>query len=232
MIGSLPVGDTISAAWYKVKGAKGSIWAALGLLCLIMIAITAIKIFVKSFIPGIHVLVDIIGQVIIFLLQMGLLYLGMQRAFGLPISYRMMFRTFDWPIAIRVIGVYILQIIVFIPVIVLGVLVVLFYSFYNMAWLAFIFSCLVTILAIYITLSLLLSIGFVLDKNKNSWQAIKLSFAATKGHLLSLFVIAILESLIVIISAIPLGIGLIWTLPFVFILYGEIYKRLAGKVLI
>ena len=41
--------------------------------------------------------------------------------------------------------------------------------------------------------------------------------------------IYIIQFCIVIISMIPLGIGLIWTLPFILILYGTVYKRLAVK---
>jgi uncharacterized membrane protein len=43
-----------------------------------------------------------------------------------------------------------------------------------------------------------------------------------------MFFFSIVISLIVMVSMIPLGIGLIWTLPMMMIAYGIIYRNMFG----
>jgi hypothetical protein len=87
-------------------------------------------------------------------------------------------------------------------------------------------SFLSIILTIYLLFRMYLVHAFILAKKVNPWVAIKLSFKATKSNVCRLIGLSILNGLILLVSAIPLGIGLIWTLPYFFINFGEIYKSL------
>ena len=72
--------------------------------------------------------------------------------------------------------------------------------------------------------------AFVLDKKANPWQALKLSFRATRSNYWPLLGLVMVEFGIVIASALSLGIGLIWTAPLLLILYGMVYKKLSLNI--
>jgi hypothetical protein len=222
----LPVGETIGIAWDKVKGTKGSVWAAILMTSLIMLGLGFFDWVIRVIAPPIEPFFRIIVQVIGFLLQMGIMYIGIRRAQDLPITYRMMFRTFEGSIAIRVIGVYILQIIIFIIPVALIIFsaVLVGRSGAHVAILLGIFGF---VLTIFLCVRMMLSMAFVLDKGTNPWPAISQSFASTKNNFWRLVAIFLAQSIIIIISAIPIFIGLIWTLPFAYILYGLVYKNLS-----
>lgn len=225
----IPVGETISTAWNKVKGTKGSIWAAIFLLILITIGLRLVQLFIVSLIPGLEWITNAIIQLIDFLMQIGLLYIGISRALDLPFSFRMMFRPFEFYMALKIIGTYLLQVLIMIPF-----AIILMVAFFVQA-MTMDFSTLLAILIgfvgiigiIYITLRMYLAMAFVLDRGVMPWPAIKLSFLATRSNFWRLVAIIILELLIILVSLIPLGIGLIWTAPFVYILYGVVYRNLS-----
>jgi uncharacterized membrane protein len=83
---------------------------------------------------------------------------------------------------------------------------------------------------IYLSLRLLMGMGLVLDRGATPWHAVKMSFRATRSNVWPLIGIILAELGILIVSAIPLGIGLIWTLPFVWVVYGTVYKRLSVNI--
>lgn len=224
----ISVSDIITQSWEKVKGTKASIWAAFGILFVIMLAIGFISGLLKNGAPVISASVDFIGQIINFLLQMGILYIGISRAYDLPISYRMMFRTFQFEMALKVIGLYLLQILIFLPVAIIGIIAAMLYSDQILlSGLLF----LISIFAIfYLAVRLFLSMGFVVYQGINPVPAIKKSFQATHGNFWRILSILIIQFCILVISIIPLGIGLIWSLPFCFIVYGMLYKNLVINV--
>ena len=108
------------------------------------------------------------------------------------------------------------------------------------------FSFLLPILLSYIAMSLMLFIGFMLlilpgiylaisysftyalvvDKGLGVWEAMELSRKTVTKQWLKFFALALLGGLIIMISAIPLGIGLIWSIPTIYIAYGLLYHHL------
>jgi uncharacterized membrane protein len=60
------------------------------------------------------------------------------------------------------------------------------------------------------------------------WTAISESFASTKGHVWQLILLLALNIGIFIVSCIPLGLGLIWALPYGLINLGMVYRMLRG----
>jgi uncharacterized membrane protein len=107
---------------------------------------------------------------------------------------------------------------------------------------------LVAILLMYIAMTLLTAIGFVLliipgiylmvayffamvlmlDKNMGIWEAMETSRKAVTKHWFKVFGFFIVIGLLMMVSAIPLGIGLIWTMPLSFIGYGVLYRNIFG----
>lgn len=231
---ALPIMDTIKLAWAKTDGVKGTFWAALGTLVLVVIGINILSGIFHFISPGLGGFVSFLGQILLFVLSMGLLYLGIQRARGLPINYKMIFNVLETRTVLCLIGLYFLQgLMIIAPIaIIMGVALTFTrqiqdgqVAFSPILSLVIIF---VSLLAFYLGIRLFMSMGFVLDRKANPLDAVMMSFKATKYHVWALAAIFILQFAILAISAIPFGIGLIWTLPFAYVIYGVLYNKLSA----
>ncbi len=108
------------------------------------------------------------------------------------------------------------------------------------------FGMIVPIMIAYIAMTIVLSIGFILliipgiylavsyafvytlivDKGLGIWEAMELSRKTVTEQWFKFFGLSLLSGIMIIISAIPLGIGLIWSVPTTYIAYGLLYHRL------
>jgi len=227
----LPVWDTINAAWEKTYGAKATFWGAILVLAAIMFGIGVLEGITAKW-WGISGLFQLLGNIIGYFLQLGLVYIGITRAKDMPINYKLMFTTFDLQLALRLIGLYILQTLIFLIPIAIGAIGVYVYMMGSSATtfiggLIFVISIIATIV---VAIRLSLGMAFVLDTREGPVAAIKHSLTATDHNFWNLLGIFLLQFLIIIISIIPLGIGLIWSIPFVLINYGVIYKTLRANI--
>jgi hypothetical protein len=213
-----------------VKGAKRTFWAAYGIMILISFALGIVLGITEYFsLDFMEVIINVIAQIITFILSMGILYIGIQRAKDLPINYRMMFYALKSRIFINIIGVFLLKILILLPFGILVAISTLLFqqqiitSFLLALTLFIIASCFL----IYFMLRMSVTTGMVLDKNVNCWRAIVLSFQATRSNCWRLLGLLIVEFFIIFVSMLPLLIGLIWTLPLMWICYGLMYHRLS-----
>jgi hypothetical protein len=230
----LPISDTIKESWDAVYGAKAPIWGGFLLTLVIIFCIGFILGIVSVFAPKLQIIITPIAQIIGVLFQMGLIYMGIRRARGDAISYKLIFYAMDVGMALRIIGLYILQMLIFLLPVATIVAGNIFFMMLSIGTLGMVMSIILDVvvgaLILYISMRMALSMAFVLDKQSGPWEAIKKSFAATEGNVLLLLGAIILQTLIVLISIIPVGIGLIWTIPFSIIMYGMIYKKLSVNV--
>lgn len=230
---SLPVMDTINLAWNKVSGAKASIWGALGLLFLIQIG-TQIAQAILFAIPFVGVIIGVPAAiaftVAITLLTYGVLYVGLRRAKGEAISYKDMFYPMDWSLALNLIGLTVLNVVI---IIALEIFAFLGTMMFTLGMLGGILGGLMiaaaVIAAIIIMVRISLSALFMLDERTSPIDALKKSFYATDGNFWNLLGLLIMLWLAVVISAIPLFIGLIWTLPLAWIALPTAYLRLRNQ---
>lgn len=223
----LPVWDTLSTAWKNISGAKRSFWASLGLLFVISFGIGILKGLTED-ITALSTLFAITGNVVAYLLQLGIIYMGITRAIDQPINYKMVFYTFNLQLMLMIIGLYILMIVLFtIPVIIAGAGVILI-GMNNMVTMipGIILVAAASIGGIALMVRISLSAAFVLDTGASPLTAIKHSIKVTGGNFWRLVGVFLMQSLIVAICALPLFIGLIWAIPFSFICYGTVYQRL------
>lgn len=229
---TLPVNDTVKSAWHKVKGAKGTIWLSLIISFLIMLGFSILESITKMYISSLLWIVVLIAQIIGFLLQMGLIYIGICRANDKPINYKMVFHAFRFPLSLNLILLYIIQILIFLPLLIIEFLAVFFYPHVDLIGSIFlaIIGAIAALGILYLSIRLVLSIAFQLDKEIKPWHAIKQSFQASKSNFWRLLAIYIIQILILILCTIPLGIGLIWGIPFAMICYGLIYRQLSVNV--
>ncbi|MEO8401866.1 MAG: hypothetical protein ABI597_08765 [Gammaproteobacteria bacterium] len=227
---SLPVIDTIKTGWAKVKGSKSAFWAAIGLLFLIILAMGCMEGFLRWMgLPVVAGLLYIIMMFIQLILGWGILFMGIQRGADQPIRAGMLFYAFNVSLVLKIIGVIILRILIILPsyaLLVLGVFLPHIWDNSSAGSLGLILQLAGMILTIYLAIRMSLSAGVVLTRLSNPVEAIKLSFKSTRSNAWSILGILVLNMLIIIIGAIPFGIGLIWVLPYIFITYGVIFQRL------
>jgi hypothetical protein len=237
----LPVWDTIESAWQKTYGAKSCLWAAMTVLFLIAvvfgIAEGISEVFLKG--TGLTSLLNVLSYSINYLLSLGVLYIGIKRASGVPITYNIMFTPFYANRFLKIILLYLLQIILIMAIgaICIALPALIIYALTFVLVPASVIIALSTILlysiaslvGFYLIIRWILAVAFILDQQSSPWQALAQSFAATRGNVWRIIAILFLQFCILLIGMV-LIIGSIWTVPFSYILYGEIYRTLVLNV--
>jgi hypothetical protein len=229
-VNCLPVMDTVKSAWDKVSGSKATFWKVLGTLFLVVIIFGGLSGGFKSAgMPGLSGLFHFIVTVLQALIGWSLIYIGIQRALGLPINFRMITYSLDFFIVLNMIGYTLLRVLILLPAgIVLGVGVACvnlhMSSIVQLIGVILILLSIVTL--IYLSIRMWIGPAIILDKKLNAFQSLKLSFKATKGNVWCLIGILLMTIFIFIACAVTVGIGLIWGIPCLLILYGEVYKKL------
>jgi hypothetical protein len=224
----LPIEETLKTSWNKVSGSKGTIWIAFILCIVIAFVLGMIDQFLLTSAPKIEPLYNFVMSIVTTLLNLGLVYIGIRRAQDLPISYSFIFHTLHFRLGLKLIGLYILQgLICLIPVLLMVTGVILYQQ--HSVLISTLLFAIGMIAVLYLSFKLILAMGFVLDKEIGPIDAIKLSFRGTRSNFWRIVIIFILQSLFLILCTIPLGIGLIWGIPFAVINYGNIYKNLSTK---
>ena len=133
----------------------------------------------------------------------GLEMIGTRRSVGLPISVKCVFNYFKNIIPLALTWL------------IMCLLMVLGYLFF-------------IIPGIYLTVATFLALQLVADRQFGPWQAVKTSIKATTHNWFAIFLLLLALFCIMVISCIPLGIGLIWTLPLCFIAKGILYRNIFG----
>jgi uncharacterized membrane protein len=197
------IGDVLREAWAKTSGMKGAFWGAAVLMYLAYMAIAVVGALVLKGSAVLSMGFNIVLGAIAPVLFLGLLSIGIRRAKGLNVAFETGFGSF------------------------------------NRASTAFIAGLLSTVL-IYVGLFLLiipglyLAIGYsmamalIVDRNLTPWQALETSRKAVSKRWFQFFGLFFVMGLLVIVSMIPLGIGLIWTAPWSVNVIGVAYRRTFG----
>lgn len=228
----LPIWETIGLGWEKVKGAKATIWGALIIFFVIGLGLGVLSSLSEHIHIGLYVITAIAAQLIQLLLQFGLYYIGVRRAADQPISYDLMFKTFSWEMLWKIVCFVVLALLfVYIPffiILAIGAGLGMVLNVQGLLWLA---ALLGIIWIFYAGARISLGIGLIPDKGLSGLEAFKKSFELTKSYTLQIIGIYLMALIIIAISALPLLIGLIWTLPWSLVLYGVVYQRLTGRML-
>jgi hypothetical protein len=222
VIETFTISNVMKAAWDRVSGSKKTFWAVIGAAFLIMFILSLIFGMAKS--PLMDGIMKVIGAVIQAVLSWCLLYVGINRAEDKPIEFRMIRSVLsNGKMMLNLFLVLVLRLVAFIPAVIIGGIG----AIPNLpSALSFICFVVAAILYVFIAARLWLADAIVMDQQASSIDALKKSFHMTKNHVWELIGLFILTAVFLMISSIPLGIGLIWTLPFFFILYGVVYKTL------
>lgn len=206
------IGDLISEAWQRVKGTKGIIIGGFIVFYVALFAATAVLGFIfgglasEDNIAGIiiaQLIVTVLASALSYPFFAGLNMVGIRRAADQPISFNEIFSHF-------------------------GRLVPLLITAIVMMVLVYVGMLLLLIPGIYLSVAYMLAIPLVVERGLSPWQALETSRKAISQHWFKVFGLFLLLGLIVMISAIPLGIGLVWSIPLMVVAMGVLYRTIFG----
>jgi len=201
--------EIIREAWAKTSGTKGPVWGACGLAFLAVAVFSTALISISSLIGkgpasfGLQGAGRLTISVASYPFMAGLILLAIRRSVGLPINYKMAFSCYY----------------AMLPIVIASILTSL---------LTFIGFLLVLIPGIYLSVAYVLTIHLIVDKEFGPWQAMEASRKAIQRHWFKVFGLYFVMSFICFLSAIPFGIGLIWTLPMFLMVGGVLYREVFG----
>ncbi len=200
--------DVFKEAWQKTSGIKGTILGVMLVFMVVVFTINLATIFVVSSLSlQENIMVAIIDQLIFMLVvypfMAGIAMLGVRRAVDLPVSFTMAFGYFGYTISL----------------VIAGILITIFTT---------IGFVLLIIPGLYLSVAYVLTVPLIVEKNLGPWRALESSRKAITHHWFKVFFTYFIMGIIVIISSIPLGIGLIWTLPMMVNVAGILYRTLFG----
>ena len=211
---SFTVGEVLSEGWEKVSGVKLKIIGAMFIYIMIVVLTTGIiSLFLdaevyydaKQYIQGVAVdtIVGWIASPVTIPLSVGMLLLGYARANDEEVRLDTIFDYYVlvWPLVFASILITILTYIGFALLLLPGIYLSIAYSF---------------------------ALPLMVDKKLDIWGAMEVSRQAVTKHWFTIFGVNLTLVFIVTLSAIPMGIGLIWSVPLLMITQGVMYRKMFG----
>ena len=211
---SFSISEILSEAWAKVSGTKFTIGIAMFIYIIIAGLITgAISLFLDAapyydanlLLEGILVdtVVGWIASPVTIPISLGLLLLGYARANGEELRIDSIFNYYVlvWPLVFASILITVLTYLGFALLVLPGVYLSIAYSF---------------------------TLPLMVDKKLDIWGAMEVSRQAVTRNWFTIFGVNVTLVFITLVSAIPMGIGLIWTLPLLMIAQGVMYRKIFG----
>lgn len=208
------VDNVINQAWAMVKGSKGLIissyllmYAALPLGMMgLAVALSALDLLdtdktSNSFL--VEQLFNLLSAALTYPFLAGIYLIGIRRAAEQSVSINLVFSQFNnfWPLFVT------------------GLLMTMMIAVGFM---------LLVVPGIYLSIAYLLAIPLVAERGLSPWQALETSRKAINQHWFKVFGLFFTLGLITLVSIIPLGIGLIWTLPLITLSIGVLYRIIFG----
>lgn len=205
------IGDVLGEAWHKVKGMKGTLvvaaiiyGVAVNLLSFVIAFVLGLLGLIHDSEPGaLQIIVSVLAGALCYPLLAGLNMIGIRRAADQPATINELFAYFG----------------LFVPLLITGLAITV---------LTYLGLFLLVLPGIYLGVSYALAIPLVVERGLSPWQAMEASRKAIGQHWFKVFGLFLALGLIMLLSAIPLLIGLVWTLPLAFIAIGVLYRTIFG----
>lgn len=207
--------DTISEAWGKTKGIKCYIIGA-GILLYVILGIVlgiVMAIMMPASMgdgepdPFAMIGAQLVLQPIMFAVMMpfvgGIVVMCLKQIQGREVAFGDLFSVFNKTLPL------------FLAAILINILV-------SIGFLLLILP------GIYLGVSYLLVVPLIVDRDLGVWEAMEASRKAITKRWFSVFGLYLLLLLIVLVSMIPLGIGLLWTIPLMAMAFMTMYQKMFG----
>ena len=206
----LSVGQIFSDAWALTKGVKGTFWLAFIVYLAILMAVGFSLGFVFSMLGmGAQaailqsVLVQVIVTLVSYPLMAGIMLIGIYRSVGEPISINLLFNNWSKTIPL------------FVSYLIMMIFIMLGYVLFVLP-------------GIYLTIAYMLAMPLIVEKGLGPWAALEASRKAITKRWFTVFGTFLLLMIVMMISAIPFGIGLIWTVPLSVMVMSVMYRNIFG----
>lgn len=215
--------EVLREAWERTRGLKGAVWVATlalwGISILAGVLERAALMTLGSQPVGIVLAYGLqFGVTILsYPITAGIAMLGIYRAVDRDVMGNMAFSYFGFTLPLLIAGILI-GFIVGAPI----AAAVLMAEASNMLSLVLILP------AIYLGFSYFYVFPLIVEKRLPVWTAMEASRKAVTTHWLQLFAVYFVMVLLVMLSVLPLGIGLVWTVPMIFALGGVLYRIIFG----
>ncbi|MCP8463161.1 DUF975 family protein [Pseudomonas sp. ZM23] len=209
------IGDLLGEAWRLTKGTKGMIVSGF----IVYMVIVQVISFVLGMALGLsyvasgteagmgmavlQMVAGVFAAAVGYPFLAGINMLGIRRAADQPLSFNEMFGHFG----------------LFVPLFITGLVMTL---------LIYLGLLILVLPGIYLSVAYILAIPLVVERKLSPWQALETSRKAITQHWFKVFGMFLALGVIVLVSAIPLGIGLVWTLPLAIIAIGVLYRTIFG----
>ncbi|MFG0722464.1 hypothetical protein ACF8PU_12455 [Pseudomonas sp. GLN_6] len=207
------IGDLLSEAWQRVKGTKGIIIGGFVVFYTVLLVASFLIggffgiLGVVSDSPMLSVVVEMVvgifASALAYPFMAGINMIGIRRAADQPISFNDIFSHFGRTV----------------PLVITAIISML---------LIYLGMILLIIPGLYLAIAYMLAIPLVVERGLSPWQALETSRKAITQHWFKVFGLFLLLGLITGISAIPLGIGLVWTIPLFTVAIGILYRTIFG----
>jgi len=229
------IGEVLHEAWEKINGCKGSIIGAgliaYGLMLLVgfvfglVIGILAALTKSPELLFVFNLLVNIVSTVLVYPLFAGVFLIGIRRAGNYPVRFNMVFACLNQAVPLLLTAL-LMNLVIYVPI---GLLLGLVYLIGGFSGGLFVLAgLLATVYATYIGISYSLALPLVFERGLSPWQALETSRKAISQRWFKVFALMLLVWLLMTLSAIPLMIGLIWTIPLMIVVFGVLYRTIFG----
>lgn len=208
------IGGVLGEAWRLVKGSKGLIFGGFLVFYALLLGVTfAVSLpldylgLIDQSNPALsavsQLLINLAAGAVSYPCMAGIMMLGIRRADGQPVSFDLIFSQFGRTL----------------PLLFTGLL---------MSILAGIGFLLLIIPGIYLSVAYSLAFPLVAERGLSPWQALETSRKAINQHWFKVAGLCLLTALIGLLSLLPLGLGLIWSLPLYILSLGVLYRLIFG----
>ncbi|WP_075186007.1 hypothetical protein [Teredinibacter haidensis] len=196
------IGSTIKKAWSLTKGFKRTYWGAALIVVAVSVVFMLLGIPVKNNV-ALAIVVQIISYIVIYPLSAGFYMLSVRRAAGREVQAMEITGYFN-----RTLKIFLLNVLMMVLVAV-GLL-------------------LLVLPGLYLMVAYMFAVPLMIDKNMGVWAALEASRKTVTHKWFSFFGVFFLVMILVAVAAIPFGIGLIWVLPLVSLVFGVLYTQILG----
>lgn len=196
------VGEIIAEAWQRIDGYKMPFAVVSTAYILIYMAVLVPVSMLLGKEPSAQVLSQLVSLLFV---PMGaaLMMTGIHMAIGRPVTVGMLFAHYD-----KLLPLIGLQIVIGLSVL-LGFL-------------------LLVIPGIYLSVAVMFAMPLMVEKDMSVMEAFSTSRKAVTHHWFRIFGVMLVMGVIVMLSALPLFIGLFWTMPMMMATMGVMYRRMFG----
>jgi hypothetical protein len=200
---SFEIGDVMREAWGLTSGMKGAFWGGAILLYVAYMAAVLIGSFLFKGSAVLSMGFNVILGALAPVLFLGLVAMGIRRAGGLRVGFDTTFGSFGKAASAFIAG-------------------------FLSTLLTYLGLILLIIPGLSLAIAYCMTMPLIVDRNFTPWHALETSRKAVGKRWFQYFGLLFVVGLLVALSAIPLGIGLIWTGPWAVNVVGVAYRRTFG----